>query len=190
MRLAMLDEASGWQLGLLRKVLGYTPGLAAVRHYRPEFFGKHYAAVLRQALRRGEVWSRGELELMAAIVSSRNQCEAGIAAHGAVAGLYVGEAKVQQVLDDYLTAPISEQLRATLVFVEKVTLLPSAVGEDDIRRLRMAGISDQGIREALLVCFVIAMANRLAESVGFEPAPKGAQKALAVLTRFLGYRAG
>ncbi|MDT8307213.1 MAG: hypothetical protein RRC07_14875 [Anaerolineae bacterium] len=190
MRLTVLEEAGGWQVALLQKVLGFTPSLAAVRHYRPEFFGKHYAAVLRQALRRGEAWSRGDLELMAAFVSSRNQCEAATRSHGAVAALYLGKEKVRQVLGDYLTAPISEPLRATLVFVEKVTLLPSEVGGDDIQRLRRAGISEQGIREALLVCFVTAITDRLAESFGFEPAAEGAQKSLAFLSRFVGYRAG
>lgn len=190
MRLTILDEANDWQLRLLRRALGAVPGLAAVRRYRPDFFGKHYEAVQHQALRRGEAWSRGELELMAAFVSSRNQCETATASHAAVAGLYLGEEKVRQVLHDYLTAPISEPLRAALVFVEKVTLLPGEVSGDDIRRLHIAGISDQAIREALLVCFVVAIGNRLAESLGFEPLPAGAQKPLAVLTRLFGYRAG
>lgn len=190
MRLTVLEEAAGWRLEMLRRLFGTAPGLAVVRHYRSGYFGRHFTPVLGRALRGGKTWSRGELELMAALVSSRNQCEAETAAHAAVAGLYLGEEKVQHVLDDYLTAPISERLRATLVFVEKVTLLPSEVGPEDVCRLQAEGVSEQGIREALLVCFAIAVTNRLAESFGFEPLPAGAQKSLALLTRLLGYRAG
>lgn len=189
MRLKLLEEPAGWEIGLLQKVLGATPGRAAVLHYRPGFFGRHYATALRQALRGAEAWSRGELELMAAFVSSRNQSAYGVSSHGAVAAVYLGAEVVQRVLDDYLTAPIAEPLRATLVFLEKVTLLPAEVGGDDVQRLHVAGMSDQAIREALLVCFLVSIMNRLAEPFGFEQPPARLRKPLAYLTRLFGYRA-
>jgi alkylhydroperoxidase family enzyme len=64
------------------------------------------------------------------------------------------------MLDDYLTAPMSERLRATMNFLEKVTLLPADVGGDDIQRLHLAGVTDQAIREALLVCFLTGILDR------------------------------
>jgi uncharacterized peroxidase-related enzyme len=188
-RLKLLEEPAGWEIGLLQRVLGATPGRAAVLRYRPGFFGRHYAVALRQAMRGAEVWSRGDLELMAAFVSSRNQSAYGATTHGAVAATHLGDDKVQRVLDDYLTAPIAGPLRATLVFLEKVTLLPTEVGGDDVQRLHVAGVSDQAIREALLVCFLVSIMNRLAEPFGFEQPPARLRKPLALLTRLLGYRA-
>ncbi len=188
MRLELLTEAAGWQVGLLQKLLGVIPGRAVVMSYRPDFFGRHYAAALRQALR-GQAWSRGELALMAAFVSSRNQSAYGMATHGAVAAAYLGDDKVRWMLDDYLTAPIGERLRATLIFLEKVTLLPADVAGEDIQRLHLAGVTDQAIREALLVCFLAGVQDRLAEPFGFELPPPRARTALAYLARLTGFRA-
>ena len=188
MRLELLAEPVGWRVRLLRKVLGVMPGRAVVMGYDPGFFGRHYTAALRQALR-GEAWGRGELALMAAFVSSRNQSAYGMVTHGAVAAAYLGDDKVQWMLDDYLTAPMSERLRATMIFLEKVTLLPADVGGDDIQRLHLAGVTDQAIREALLVSFLTGILDRLAEPFGFELPPPRVRKPLAFLARLSGYRA-
>jgi hypothetical protein len=42
--------------------------------YRPDFFGKPYAAATHDALRGPSDWSAGERELFAAFVSSLNHC--------------------------------------------------------------------------------------------------------------------
>lgn len=190
MRLSVLDEPEAWAPQFLKKTLGFVPGPVAVMQYRPDFFGRHYARALQEGLRGGEAWRRGELELFAAFISSRNQCAYGAQTHGAVAALYLGRETVRAVLADYLTAPIVEPLRATLIFLEKLTLLPAEVGPEDILRLREAGVSDQGIREALLVSFLTAIMNRLAAAFDFEPPPPHLAKPLALLTRYFGYARG
>ncbi len=187
MRLSVLDEPKGRGPQILKKAMGYMPGPFAVMRYRPAFFGRHYARALQEGLRGGEAWRRGELELFAAFISSRNLCTYGTQSHGAVAALYLGQETVDEVLADYLTAPIAEPLRATLIFLEKLTLLPAEVGPEDIQRLREAGVSDQGIREALLVSFLTAIMNRLSAAFAFEPPPPRLAKPLALLTRYFGY---
>lgn len=190
MRLSVLDEPEAWAWQLLKKAFGFVPGPAAVMQYRPDFFGRHYAQALQEGLRGGEAWQRGELELFAAFVSSRNQCAYSTQTHGAVAALYLGKETVHTVLADYLTAPIAEPLRATLIFLEKLTLLPAEVGPEDILRLREAGVTDQGIHEALLVSFLTGIMNRLAAAFDFEPPPRHLATPLALLTRFFGYERG
>jgi uncharacterized peroxidase-related enzyme len=189
-RLNVLQEPEEWAPQFVKKTLGFVPGPAAVMGYRPEFFGRHYAQALQEGLRHGEAWSRGELELFAAFISSRNQCPYGTQTHGAVAALYLGKEMVRDVLGDYLSAPIAEPLRATLIFLEKLTLLPAEVGPEDVERLREAGVSDQGIREALLVSFLTAIMNRLSAAFDFEPPPPHLVKPLALLTRYFGYERG
>lgn len=190
MRLSVLEEPEERGPQFLKKALGFVPGPVAVMQYRPEFFGRHYARALEEGLRGGKAWRRGELELFAAFVSSRNRCTYGTQSHGDVAALYLGREPVDQVLADYLTAPIAEPLRATLIFLEKLTLLPGEVGPEDIQRLREAGVSDQGIREALLVSFLTAIMNRLSAAFAFEPPPPHLAKLLALLTRYFGYGRG
>jgi uncharacterized peroxidase-related enzyme len=187
MRLNALAEPEEWGPQFLKKALGFIPGPVAVMQYRPEFFGRHYARALQEGLRGGEAWRRGELELFAAFISSRNQCAYGTQTHGAVAALYLGKELVRQVLADYLTAPVAEPLRATLIFLEKLTLLPAEVGPEDVQRLRETGVSDQGIREALLVSFLTGIMNRLSAAFDFELPPPHLARPLALLTRFFGY---
>jgi uncharacterized peroxidase-related enzyme len=75
---------------------------------------------------------------------------------------------VQAVLADYRTAPIPEKLRATLAFLEKLTLRPDEVGPDDVAPLRAAGLADEEIEDAIHVCALFNLINRVADSLGFE----------------------
>jgi hypothetical protein len=74
MRLEILRKKSGLLIRTLDKALGFTPGPQAVMRYRPQFFGRYYAAALRNHLEHGAAWNRGERELFAAFVSALNQC--------------------------------------------------------------------------------------------------------------------
>jgi len=86
------------------------------------------------------------------------------------------------VLDDYQSAPIEEPLRATLVFLEKMTLWPEALGPDDASALRAAGVSEEAIDDAIQICAAFAMIVRLADSMDFAPPnPKALKKMVPVL---------
>ncbi len=73
--------------------------------------------------------------------------------------------KVAAVLDDWRTAPIDEKLRATLGLLEKVTLTPGEVGPADIAPLRALGISEQAIEDALVVCALFNIIDRMADAL-------------------------
>jgi uncharacterized peroxidase-related enzyme len=77
---------------------------------------------------------------------------------------------VPAVLADYRTAPISEKLRAMLAFLEKLTLRPAEIGPEDVAPLRAAGLSDEEIEDAIHVCALFNVINRVADSLGFEEA--------------------
>jgi uncharacterized peroxidase-related enzyme len=79
---------------------------------------------------------------------------------------------VEAVLADWRTAPIDPKLRATLGFLEKLTLTPAAVGPADLTPLRAAGVSDNAIEDAIQVCALFSIFNRLADSFSFHlPGP-------------------
>lgn len=78
------------------------------------------------------------------------------------------DAVVEAVLADYRTAPIPETLRAMLAFLEKLTLRPEEIGPDDVAPLRAAGLSDEEIEDAVHVCALFNLINRVADSLGFE----------------------
>ncbi|HEY7357011.1 MAG TPA: hypothetical protein VH590_11115, partial [Ktedonobacterales bacterium] len=77
------------------------------------------------------------------------------------------QALVQAILEDWRTAPVNEKLRATLAFVEKLTLQPDAVSAEDILLMRRAGVSDAGIEEAIAVCALFNLADRIADAFDY-----------------------
>ena len=94
---------------------------------------------------------------------------------------------VDAVLADWRTAPISERLRATLKYLEVLTLRPTEVNAGTMRELKAAGVSDTAIREATYVCFLFNVLDRLADALDFTlPTEEEAQK-IGNLTYRLGY---
>lgn len=73
--------------------------------------------------------------------------------------------KVAAVLDNWHTAPIDEQLRVTLGLLEKITLTPGEVGPWDIAPLRAVGVSEQAIEDALVVCALFNIIDRMADAL-------------------------
>jgi hypothetical protein len=56
----------------------------------------------------------------------------------------------------------------TLAFLEKVTLRPEELSPEDGRTLGAAGVSDQAVKEALMVCFCFNLIDRLADAFGWH----------------------
>ncbi len=69
---------------------------------------------------------------------------------------------------DWRTAPVSAQLRATLGFIEKLTLHPAEVSSEDTNAVRATGMSDEALVDAIHVCALFSMIVRLADSLGWN----------------------
>jgi len=81
---------------------------------------------------------------------------------------------VAAVLADWRTAPLDPKLRATLGFLEKLTLTPAAVRPADLAPLRAAGVSDEAIEDAIHACVLFNIYDRLADSMNWHlPGPEG-----------------
>ena len=72
------------------------------------------------------------------------------------------------MLEDWRTAPIPEKLRVMLGFLEKMTLAPGDLGPADVAPLREAGLSDEEITDAIHICAIFNLINRLADSLGWR----------------------
>jgi len=65
-------------------------------------------------------------------------------------------------------------VRAALGFLEKLTLTPADVRPADVASLRAAGVSDEGIEDAIQACVLFNIYDRLADSLSFHlPGPDG-----------------
>ena len=94
---------------------------------------------------------------------------------------------VDAVLADWRTAPVSDRLRATLMYLEMLTLRPTEVTAETMRGLKAAGVSDRAIREATYVCFLFNVLDRVADALDFTlPTDEEARKIGNVSYR-LGY---
>ena len=78
MRLKRVDRGSGLlqrvQYAVIRRFVGHVPGSVSATSYRRNFFGKHFARCVQEALRAQGEWTVGELEMFAAFVSRLNRC--------------------------------------------------------------------------------------------------------------------
>jgi uncharacterized peroxidase-related enzyme len=67
---------------------------------------------------------------------------------------------------DFRKAPISEQDRVMLEYVEKVTRDATQVGREDHARLRSVGFEDRGILQVTLIASWFNYVNRVADALG------------------------
>jgi alkylhydroperoxidase family enzyme len=69
---------------------------------------------------------------------------------------------------DWRTAPVDEPLRATLGFLEKLTLRPGELTRDDAADVLAAGVTRQALVDAIYVAALFNMIVRLADSLGWD----------------------
>lgn len=78
------------------------------------------------------------------------------------------------MLADWRTAPVDPKLRATLGFLEKLTVSPADLRPADLAPLRAAGVDDEGIEDAIQVCVLFNIYDRMADALEFHlPGPDG-----------------
>lgn len=73
---------------------------------------------------------------------------------------------VEAIKTDFRKAPISDQDRVMLEYVEKVTKDATRVWKDDHDRLRAAGFDDTGILQITLIASWFNYINRVADALG------------------------
>ncbi len=94
------------------------------------------------------------------------------------------------MLDDWQTAPIDERLRSTLSFLQKLTLAPSEIGPADVAAVRAAGVSEGAMIDAIYVCALFNLVDRVADALGFEVPSAEAFARFAPMQLRFGYRPG
>jgi uncharacterized peroxidase-related enzyme len=76
------------------------------------------------------------------------------------------EGLVQAIRSDFRAAPLEEQDRAMLEYVETLTKDATRLGRDDLDRLRAAGFDDRGILQITLIAAWFNYINRVADALG------------------------
>jgi hypothetical protein len=78
-----------------------------------------------------------------------------------------------------------------LAYLEKLTLTPDAIGPADVATLRAAGLSDAAIADAVHVCALFNIYDRLADAMGWDvPVDAGFWSRQAAYLLKHGYQGG
>jgi uncharacterized peroxidase-related enzyme len=121
-----------------------------------------------QALLRGpSPFTAAERELIAAYVSGLNACGYCHGIHRATAEAFgIPVATVTALLDDVDTAPVEDRMKPVLRYVGKLTLSPSRMTPADAKAVFAAGWDDTALHDAVSVCALFNLMNRLADGLG------------------------
>lgn len=143
------------------------PGIRGLMVFRPET-----AEPLNQLadilLRGPNTLSPGERELIAAFVSSRNDCFFCQSVHGAVAAHHLNdnEQLVMDVKRDPESAAVSDKMKALLALAGQVQRGGKEVTAEAVARARDCGASDMEIHDTVLIAAAFCMFNRYVDGLG------------------------
>jgi len=122
------------------------------------------------------------------MVAKWNSCEFCVGAHSAVAAKQLARPTIDQTLADYRAAPIANGLRATLGFLEKMTLHPADLSAEDARTVLRAGVTSEALTDAIAVASAFNIVTRYADALDFAiPSPSEFDRAGDMLLK-RGYR--
>ncbi len=116
----------------------------------------------------------GEREFIAAYTSGLNACNFCHGSHRMIAEIHGIEPSVfEEVFDDPLAAGLGENWRPLLAYVRKLTESPARLTDADAEAVFDAGWSEDALYDAVVVCAMFNMMNRIVEGCGVVPTPEG-----------------
>jgi uncharacterized peroxidase-related enzyme len=142
------------------------PGIVGPLMAYPE--SAKYLTGLAQAVLRGPAsLTEAEREIIAAFVSSGNECHFCMSSHAAAARHLLGDncRLVDGVLANSVTAEISDKLRVLLSIAGKVRRDGRLVTAEDVADARAAGADDQAIHDTVLIAAMFCMYNRYVDGL-------------------------
>lgn len=121
----------------------------------------------QELLRGASPLTTAEREMIAAFVSSRNQCSFCTGSHAAAAKELLG--RDAQKMDDAIANPnspsLSPKMQALLAIADKVRADARTVSAADVRKARDAGADDATIHDAVLIAAAFCMFNRYVDGL-------------------------
>ncbi|HEX5323219.1 MAG TPA: peroxidase-related enzyme [Capsulimonadaceae bacterium] len=142
------------------------PGIRGPLAAYPET-AEHIGALAQALLLGPSSLSPGERELIAAYVSSLNECSYCARSHAESAKylLDTDTGIVDQVLDSPESAAISPKFKTLLVIAGKVQQGGRRVTEEDIALARSHGADDKALHDTVLIAAAFCMFNRYVDGL-------------------------
>jgi uncharacterized peroxidase-related enzyme len=165
------------------------PGILSLFGYRPET-ARPLCDLAEVLLRGPSSLTRGERELIAAYVSTLNDCDFCASSHAAFAAAQLpeGMALVEQVRADPAAAPVSAKLAALLRIAAAVQRSGKDVRAAGVQAARDAGATDLEIHDTVLIAAAFCLFNRYVDGLATTvPEDPGGYAAMAELIVSAGY---
>jgi len=123
-----------------------------------------------EVLLRGEsAFSPAEREMIAAYVSGLNNCNYCRAVHSQTAvALGIDANAISQIFSDSQSDHLDVRMRPVLAFVRKLTLSPGEIMAEDVDAIFAAGWNDRALHDAVAICGLFNLMNRLVNGLGVE----------------------
>jgi len=143
----------------------HLPGITGLLEYRKDT--AQPIRELTQILLRGpSTLSEGERELIATLVSNRNECSFCTAAHTAAADILLGEretaAKVKEAIS---AAPVSNKMKTLLHIATQVQVSGKSVTGEAIQKAKDEGATDIEIHDTVLIAALFCLYNRYVDGL-------------------------
>lgn len=148
---------------------GFIPNVFLMLAYRPAEF-RAFMAYHDTLMDKPEGLTKAEREMIVVAVSSLNQCQYCVIAHGAILRIRARSPLIaDQIAANFRKADITPKQKAMLEFAVKVTQRANEVEEADSAALRALGFSDDEIWDIAAIAAFFGMSNRLANFTSLRP---------------------
>ncbi|MBV1798881.1 peroxidase-related enzyme [Siccirubricoccus sp. G192] len=148
---------------------GFIPNVFLLLARRPEEF-RAFLAYHDALMDKREGLTAAEREMIVVAISSANQCQYCVVAHGAILRIRAKEPAIsEQVAANWRKADITPRQKAMLGFAMKVSEAAHLVGEPDRQALREAGFEEEEIWDIAAITAFFSMSNRLANATDLRP---------------------
>lgn len=119
-----------------------------------------------------------ERELIAAYVSGLNACTYCHGAHVVAARAFgIDSALFDGLMADLETSAVDPRIKPILAYVGKLTRSPAMMTQQDADRVYAAGWDEQALFDAINVCALFNLMNRIVEGSGIKSNPLEADQA-------------
>ena len=165
----MPDDIRDRMLAVQEKA-GFVPNVFLLLARRPAEF-RAFLAYHDALMDKREGLTAAEREMIVVAISSANQCQYCVVAHGAIIRIRAKDPTISELVGaNWRKADnVTPKQKAMLGFALKVALEAHLVSETDRQALRDAGFNEDEIWDVAAIAAFFSMSNRLANATELRP---------------------
>ncbi len=166
--LASLPEDIRERILKVQEKSGFIPNIFLALAWRPEEF-RAFMAYHDTLMNKREGLTAAEREMIVVAISSANQCQYCVIAHGAILRVRAKNPAIsEEVTANWRKAAITPRQKAMLAFATKVAAAAHLVGQEDHEALAAAGFTQDECWDIAAIAAFFSMSNRLANSIDLK----------------------